>query len=417
MKLKRKIWAEHNGCFYLTTPSVEHEELRNIVYTVNVNPQTGQFFLTEVCESFTFDYKIYGLESKLIDRVMKTYTTTNSGNLGLLLNGVKGTGKTVSSKILANRLNQPTIVVSKAYEGVQYFLNSIPQNITIFIDEYEKIYGTSNDMLTIMDGAMNSQYRRMFLLTTNKLHIEDNLKERPSRLRYIKKFEDLSPSVVEEIIDDILVYPEFKDECMKFMTGLSLITVDIVKAIINEVNIHNESPFEFGDVFNVSKIEGKYKIYELDENGKDLGMLADNANIYPRPEYSVDEHSNYWFEINNKSIGMIDEILGPDTVAVNIVTEDENGESSITDRIIFKVIKSYGTHYNYAWGDNGSNANNLQTNDKLSRLMNLDPKRAKKKKSISIKLEKMASGISDMPDMSMPMPDDKSISEGFIVGG
>lgn len=415
MKLKKKIWAEHNGCFYLTTPSVEHEELRNIVYTVNLNAQTGQFYLTEVCESFTFDYKLYGLETKLINRVIKTYRTTNSGNLGLLLNGVKGTGKTVSSKILANSLNQPTIVVSKAYDGVQYFLNSIPQNITIFIDEYEKIYGTSNDMLTIMDGAMNSQYRRMFLLTTNKLHIEDNLKERPSRLRYIKKFEDLSPSVVEEIIDDILLYPEFKDECMKFMTGLSLITVDIVKAIINEVNIHNESPFEFGDVFNVSKIDGKYKIYELDENGKDLGMLADNAKVYPRPEYNIDEHSNYWFEINGKSIGIVDEILGPDTISVNIITEDENGEPNVTDNMIFKVIKSYGTHNNYAWGVGGSNANDLQTNDKLSKLMNLDPKK-NKKKSISIKFEKIASDIT-MPDITMPMSENGSIGESLIVGG
>ncbi len=410
MKLKKKkVWAEYAGCFYLETPSVEHESLKNIVY--NVNPQTGKFFLTEVCDGFTFDYKLYGLETKLIDRVLKTYAST-TGNLGLLLNGVKGTGKTVSSKILANKLSQPTIVVSRAFEGVQHFLNSIPQNITIFIDEYEKIYGTSNDMLTIMDGAMNSEFRRVFLLTTNKLYIEDNLKERPSRLRYIKKFGDLSPDIVEEILDDILVHKHFKDDCIKFVTGLTIITVDIIKAIINEVNIHNESPFEFGDIFNVSKIEGKYKIYEVGENGKELGLLADNATIYPRPDYSIDEHRNYWFEINGKSIGIVTDVLSPESLVVTLVEEDENGEQQASDTITFKIAKSYGTHYNYAWGNDGSNANSLVTNDKLSKIMDIDPKRKKKTKSKTLKSPDITTAefqLSDEPSS------DKSM--GSIIGG
>lgn len=400
MSIQKKIWAEHQGQFYLTTPSVEHQELKNQVYTVKQNPQTGEFYLVEVCEKYTFDYKLYGLEAPLIKRVLKSWEAVK-GNMGMLLNGVKGTGKTVSSKIIANELNQPTIVVTTPYKGVQYFINSIPQNITVFIDEYEKIYGQSNDMLTIMDGAMNSPYRRMFLLTTNKLYIEDNLKQRPSRLRYIKKFEDLAPSVVEEIVDDILEYKEFREDCLKFMTTLSLITVDIVKSVISEVNIHCESPFEFGDVFNVSKIDGKYKLFELDaKTGKQGPMLADNANIYPRPDYKLDEHEGHWFEVNNQSVGRISAVLGEDMIAVDIV---EYNDETVNETIVFKVARSYGTHSNYAWGDNGQNANAIQTNDRLETLMGNDPKLAQKRRKKRNSLSKLKLNLKEKA-VSMPSP-------------
>lgn len=49
-------------------------------------------------------FKIYGMESKLIEHVMRTFENTTS-NLGMLFNGIKGTGKTITAKIIANRTN------------------------------------------------------------------------------------------------------------------------------------------------------------------------------------------------------------------------------------------------------------------------------------------------------------------------
>lgn len=46
------------------------------------------FYLSKIAESFTFDYKLYGLNQKFIDYVLRTNTT---GNLGVLLDGIKGT--------------------------------------------------------------------------------------------------------------------------------------------------------------------------------------------------------------------------------------------------------------------------------------------------------------------------------------
>ena len=57
-----------------------------------MNPKTGEIYLEEFADEFTFGFKLYGLESNFIDHVLTTYRHTSS-NLGVLLNGTKGTGK------------------------------------------------------------------------------------------------------------------------------------------------------------------------------------------------------------------------------------------------------------------------------------------------------------------------------------
>jgi len=93
-----------------------------------------RLYLTRVFDAFTFDYKVYGLETAFVNRVVKTYENTK-GNLGVLLNGVRGTGKTVSSKIIANSLKQPVIIVDNPFNATVDFLSAIPQDITIFLDQ------------------------------------------------------------------------------------------------------------------------------------------------------------------------------------------------------------------------------------------------------------------------------------------
>lgn len=343
MEIQKQVWAQMEEKFILTTPSVEHEKLDNGVYTVKFSERYG-YYLVRLSDDFSFNCKIYGLETDFINRVLKTYEKTNN-NLGVLLNGVKGTGKTFSSKIIANSIEQPTIIISEAMNGVQYFINSIPQNITVFIDEYEKIFGDSKDMLTIMDGAMNSEYRRLFLYTTNKLYIDDNLKQRPSRIRYIKSFGDLPPAVVEEIVDDCLVHKELKGECMQYFQGLSLITVDIIKAILGEVNIHQESPEVFGDVFNVEKVEGKYSIRVINPDGSSE-LQAQNVKIYPRPKFTDESYLNYTFSISDTYVGPITKIIDEETIEVAILDEETE---KILDLIVLRLEKSYGVHSNYAY--------------------------------------------------------------------
>jgi DNA-directed RNA polymerase subunit F len=346
----KKVWNDAGNALYLSYPSTEFEKLENAIYKVALDGYERPF-LAKVADKFTFDYKLYGLESDLINRILKTYNSTDHGNLGVLLNGLKGTGKTVSAKQIANLLNQPIIVVGENKPQFPSFLNSIPQNITIFIDEYEKTFGNASNMLTIMDGASSSEFRRVFLLTTNELRVEPNLIERPSRIRYLKTFNHLKPVVIKEIVDDILIHKQFENECVKFISTLETITVDIVKTILNEVNIHCESPTTFENVFNIKKITGKYNVSIREEDGT-LTEVASEVYIYPRPTYNEGNVGNY-LEVDNIYVGKIVRIVNYNTLEIE-PHKDDNGKSiGFENNLMVKVEDADLINYTYAYDDFG----------------------------------------------------------------
>lgn len=349
MSETKKVWTSGHNKLRLNYPAVEINKLENVIYGVSVD-EYG-FYLYKVNDSFEFPFKVYGLESKLISRVVKTYQATSNGNLGVLLNGLKGTGKTMSAKLIANELRQPTILVSNNIVGVQHFLNSIPQNVTIFIDEYEKVFEESNAMLTIMDGMMNSDFRRVFLLTTNELYIDKNLLQRPGRIRYLKTFDGLEPKVIEEIIDDVLEYSNFKQDLVTFISTLQTITVDVVKAVINEVNIHNESPSEFESVFNVQKLTGKYDVSYKGQDGH-FHSLAESVVLYPKPIYTDSRIGNQ-FTVDGRAMGKITKVINYSTIEVTLY--DKNSPNGLgEEKVIFNVESSEMVNYAYAYDGYGS---------------------------------------------------------------
>lgn len=355
----RNLWSQIGERLYLDEPFVQFQDIPNAIYKLEFDQARGRFYVKKIADKFVFDYKIYGLETSLVDRVVKTYKNTNHGNIGVLLNGLKGTGKTVSSKIMCNRLEQPVIVVSDGYKTCHNFLNSIPQNITIFIDEYEKVFGKATEMLTIMDGALNSEFRRVFILTTNHLSIDENLIQRPGRIRYLKKFKDLTPKIVAEIVDDVLIHKELREECITFISSLEVITVDIVKAVLQEVNLHNEAPEIFADVFNVRKLTGKYDISARNSQGIFVTVKA-NTQVSPRPSFDGDEIGN-WFHCGDNYIGKVIDVKNFDTIVVRIEKGKKVPEwlkAHIKNGVIvFKVKHANMYNYSFKFGAEGMGGN------------------------------------------------------------
>jgi len=342
---KKKVWYDYGNEIYHKYKAVMLDKLENCVYRLCID-EYKQFFLVKEVDEYTFPYKLYSLESKFIDRVIKSYSVT-TGNMGVLLNGLRGTGKTITAKIICNTIKQPVIIINSKIDGANVFVNSIPQDITVFLDEYEKIFDKSTEMLTIMDGSLNSDYRRLFLLTTNNLNVDENLIQRPSRIRYLKKFEDLNVDVIEEIVDDLLINKDFKKDCIKFISSLQMITVDVVKAVLNEVNIHNESPNEFGDVFNVKKLNGKFNLSIQLANGTFVPFMK-NVVLDERPPYD-EKGIGWWFEVDNIYLAKISKVINRNTIELT-PNKDKNSCKILSKPTIIVVSEAEETHYSYAYG-------------------------------------------------------------------
>lgn len=214
-----------------------------------------QWILTRVSEKFVFTHKIYGSNDSIINRVSKQWQHAK-GNLGVLLNGTRGAGKTVTSKLLANHFVDngiPTILVNHPVP-LGTILEHVSQPCVVIFDEFEKTHDedAQKALLSVIDGLNKNEQPRLFLFTTNSMDVNINFRERPGRIRYIFSFNTIPMDVLEEIVDDKLHtdVAEYRNSLLDYLVSRSILTIDTVTSAIDEVNIHGNGPDDFKDFFN-----------------------------------------------------------------------------------------------------------------------------------------------------------------------
>lgn len=329
--------------------TVSHPEgLPKGIYEVKVS-MTG-FYLSKIAESFTFDYKLYGLNQKFIDYVLKTYENT-TGNLGVLLDGIKGTGKTVVAKELCNHLQLPVILVQSMGDSndklIKYLSTTINFDCIFFFDEYEKEFKDSSDVLSFMDGTYNSIYRKVFLLTTNELKVDPNLLGRPSRIRYKKSFSNLSEEVTREILNDILEDKTAIEKVIELTHSMNIITIDLIKAIATEINIHGvEALPNIKETFNIEFSRFTYLYREVQIRHCDLKFTPENINNILKAFYKFKEiKKKDWEKYTSEESKFYDEWSTKFNEDYGSTTEDkelkylEPGDYFEDDRILMVSIK------------------------------------------------------------------------------
>lgn len=252
MELTRQKWVNEGGILYpisgstvlLKTPG---KGIFNLVKSPN--PMDARLGLQRIGDTFEFNFKIYELGcDEMLSTIKKTWESDvfvkGEKNLGVIFNGLKGTGKTLSAKLLCNALDLPVVIVQYPYDGLVNFLQSLCFECIVFIDEAEKTFKKGEDddvLLRLIDGVYN-QTRKLYILTTNQLTLNDNLLGRPGRIRYRFEFSNLLPKAINDYLDDNLL-PQYADQRRNILNQVDLLeisTIDILKALVDEVNIHGQ---------------------------------------------------------------------------------------------------------------------------------------------------------------------------------
>jgi len=168
------------------------------------------------------------------------------GNLGILLTGKKGTGKSLTAKSLCIKSGLPVIIISVPYTGGDFneFLTKITQPCIIFVDEFEKVYAEKEKqhaLLPLMDGTFEG--KKIFLLTTNTTgNFTGPLNNRPGRIFYKKEYTNLESDTIREIAENLLINKDWVGELMQVVAAYHCATMDMVISIITECNLHNDNP-------------------------------------------------------------------------------------------------------------------------------------------------------------------------------
>lgn len=214
-------------------------------WIIKLDPMSGYYL--EKINAFDIPEKIYG---DIEDRAQKAINSFRKwdGNLGVLMSGYKGTGKTLLAKracIQCVEEGIPVICMTQAYSGADFisFLNEIQHPCVMLIDEFEKIFqvkdeddgGAQNTVLGLLDGAINSKF--LFLLTINEEQkMSKFLLNRPGRIHYKWDFKGMSDDMIEEVALDNLKDKKHLNDILRISTYVGDMSMDILLSIIREVN-------------------------------------------------------------------------------------------------------------------------------------------------------------------------------------
>jgi len=238
-------------------------------YSINFDPDAGRFFL-KIMRDFSYDGVLYGDIEQTRDRIIKTFNERDHST-GVLLEGDKGSGKTLLAKLVASKLNLmqdiPTIIVGTAFdgEGFRAFLNSIEQPICVIFDEFEKIYKKKEDqesILSLFDGLYES--KKLWLLTYNdRSRVTSFMKNRPGRFFYSLTYNGLDEIFVKSYCDRNLDNKDHMEPILNFCK-LTSMSFDMLQAVVEDMNRYKETLHETLKFLNV-QAEGVSERFELVE--------------------------------------------------------------------------------------------------------------------------------------------------------
>ena len=286
-----------------------YEKLPKGVYNL-CQDSNGNFYLTEV-DSLTLPKKIYG-DTTVVDRWYNTYMS-RPRNLGVLLTGLKGAGKTITAKMLALKTNLPVITISAPYRGpgfISFLTDPVLGDCVIFMDEYEKVYSSETEegddsLLSLLDGPYQTHH--LFIFTVNKTYISSSLMNRPSRIFYKKEFRGLSNDQVREIAMDLLKDKSKLDDLIKTTTRLFDVSYDILLSLIEEMNRYDEPASQCVEYMNLTPSHTYFNITQIYKEGNEIKEKSANSNC--TLEYDSKTGYNFKAKFYYKKVFENDEII------------------------------------------------------------------------------------------------------------
>ena len=271
---------------------LDYDLINGKVYNLKWDRYNGMSYFEED-GLLSLPAKVYTTKSDdvFIKRVNTYFQKTSKLSTGVMLSGIKGTGKTVMAKVIAKNSNLPIIVVDEDYPTgrINDFFRKFETPVTIIFDEVDKHWDTEN-LLGWLDGVQTNAKKLVLFTCNNEDRVNDYLKDRCSRVRYIRHFEaNDNTRFLREILRDKGIAEDNIENTYTFIVNnFGLLSIDNILSFIDEKLLFPELSNEeiFNDM-NISSKKGKKNIIgetpdEEDEDDDD--WLYDDDEEYEEDE-------------------------------------------------------------------------------------------------------------------------------------
>jgi adenylate kinase family enzyme len=237
--------------FKFNTEGLECDLTPGMVYNIKVDRFTDAISLEE-SSGLSLPSKVYCTQrdERFIDKVINSYNLSESGFTGVMLAGLKGSGKTVMAKIIANKSSLPIINIDKSIRP--YILKNLVEklgdtSVCFLFDELDKVLADYDDsvLLQVLDGS-DTKGKHMILFTCNDdREISEYLIDRCSRIRYWREFEEMSPSLIMEVLNDKLNDKKEVKSLTDFIKdNFEVCSFDNISSFVKEANDYPTTTFE-----------------------------------------------------------------------------------------------------------------------------------------------------------------------------
>lgn len=235
------------------------EKLKPAVYAVAFDMMSG-FYLTKRGERLDVPQKVYGAVQCKVNKIIRSFEKSER-SFGVLLTGDKGSGKTMTSSLAANKcideFNMPVIIVDDTFDGAGLveFIEEIGECV-LFMDEFGKKFnndqGNQNALLGMFDGVNSS--RRLVILTENESRMVNRyILERPGRVHYHFRHDKLDELTVREYCKDHEINDNVIDQiCFRRETSFEF-SFDVLQAIVKEYEMFGGEITEICDDLNIER--------------------------------------------------------------------------------------------------------------------------------------------------------------------
>lgn len=237
--------------FKFNTEGLECDLTPGMVYNISVDRYTDAISLEE-SSGLSLPSKVYCTQrdERFIDKVINSYNLSESGFTGVMLAGLKGSGKTVMAKVIANKSGLPIINIDKNIRP--YILRNLVEklgdtSVCFLFDELDKVLADYDDsvLLQVLDGS-DTKGKHMILFTCNDdYEISEYLIDRCSRIRYWRKFDEMSPSLIMEVLNDKLNDKKEVKSLTDFIKdNFEVCSFDNIASFVKEANDYPTTTFE-----------------------------------------------------------------------------------------------------------------------------------------------------------------------------